>query len=73
MSKKKFSTKKAIKIGDVVKLKSGGKKMTVVKVHNENIICWYFFGDTIRANPLPPECLKKVSSFWSFFRLSSGR
>ncbi|MES2207313.1 MAG: DUF2158 domain-containing protein [Pseudomonadota bacterium] len=37
-----------LKIGDVVKVKSGSKKMTIEKIENEKITCIYASNDGIK-------------------------
>jgi len=34
-----------LKIGDVVKLKSGGPTMTVIRVEDEGVYCMWFIGE----------------------------
>ena len=34
-----------LKIGDVVKLKSGGPTMTVIRVEDEDVYCMWFIGE----------------------------
>jgi len=34
-----------LKIGDVVKLKSGGPTMTIIKVEDEDVYCKWFQGE----------------------------
>ena len=51
-----------LKVGDVVKLKSGGPHMTVVGViSKELLMCNWFDGQTVKANHFPHEALEKVS------------
>ena len=46
-----------LKIGDVVKLKSGGPNMTVQILNGNNISCSYFTGSTEHGN----YCLQSVN------------
>ena len=48
------------KIGDVVKLKSGGPDMTVKEINTENryITCVYFYNGDLRMAIIYPEVLK---------------
>ncbi len=51
-----------LKVGDVVKLKSGGPHMTVVGVISKDLLmCNWFDGQTVKANHVPHEALEKVS------------
>ncbi len=53
----------AFKVGDTVRLKSGGPVMTVVEVGADNVDCQWFTGDGApeRAG-FPPDALKSWES-----------
>lgn len=57
---------KKFKIGDVVRLKSSGPKMTVVRVRDEQhssvaVECmWFLPGGTVQADAFPHEALVAV-------------
>lgn len=52
-----------LKIGDVVKLKSGGPTMTVTKIEDEYVYCKWFQGeyhDKVDSGNFPPDSLHLV-------------
>ena len=52
-----------LKIGDVVKLKSGGPTMTIIKVENEEAYCKWFTGeyrDKVDSGYFPFDSLQLV-------------
>lgn len=51
----------AFKIGDVVKLKSGGPHMTVYHIEKDKISCFWISGDNKHEIRVPPETLIIVS------------
>ena len=57
-------TMETIQIGDLVKLKSGGPKMTVTAIagNRENCVCAWFDGATMREGNFHPGALTKVDS-----------
>ncbi|HEU4595590.1 MAG TPA: DUF2158 domain-containing protein [Pyrinomonadaceae bacterium] len=51
-----------IKVGDVVRLKSGGPDMTVVGVISKELfMCNWFDGQNVKASHFPPEALQRAS------------
>lgn len=60
MSNSKSNQK--LEIGDVVKLKSGGPKMTVTSVEEESFHCYWFAGeyDKVHFDHFPIGSLKKL-------------
>jgi uncharacterized protein YodC (DUF2158 family) len=51
-----------IKVGDVVKLKSGGPDMTVTKIIGDEAICDWFANDKRQRGTFKIETLKKDNS-----------
>jgi uncharacterized protein YodC (DUF2158 family) len=52
----------AFKVGDIVRLKSGGPKMTVTKVVGDRIHCEWFNDDNkVDFKVFPPEALEAVT------------
>jgi uncharacterized protein YodC (DUF2158 family) len=50
-----------LKKGDVVQLKSGGPKMTIVDIHSDgDIRCKWFEGSKVNEDSFPPYALNKV-------------
>lgn len=51
-----------VHLGSVVRLKSGGQAMTVVKVnHDGTLACHWFEEGVLRMNLYRPECLTVVA------------
>lgn len=48
-----------LKIGDIVKLKSGSPKMTVIHVYEDNIRCTWFDSKSIKDYVFAEPMLKK--------------
>lgn len=47
--------------GDIVVLKSGGPKMTIVSnCRNGEFVCYWFSGDSLQQNSIPECALKKI-------------
>lgn len=49
-----------LKVGDVVQLKSGGPKMTVSEIDEDNVFCQWFHNNRVQSACFAPEQLKKV-------------
>jgi len=49
-----------LKIGDLVKLKSGGRVMTVTNTKSAEIICQWFYKGDVKLGHFPPESLIRV-------------
>jgi uncharacterized protein YodC (DUF2158 family) len=47
-------------VGDVVRLKSGGPKMTVTKVDSKWITCNWFEGNKVHVDMFPSGALEKA-------------
>jgi uncharacterized protein YodC (DUF2158 family) len=48
----------AFKVGDKVKLKSGGPVMTVESISNGNVTCVWFAGSDAKYQAFPPATLE---------------
>lgn len=57
----------AFKIGDTVKLKSGGEVMTVEAVAQDAISCVWFNSKKIERSSFTPETLQKYEESFSIF------
>lgn len=54
-------TKRPLEIGDVVRLRSGGPKMTVERIEkSKSVLCTWFLNGQIQGNDFEPAALKRV-------------
>ena len=49
-----------MKVGDIVKLKSGGPPMTVIDINPAGIACSWFVDYKTRKDTFPPDSLEKT-------------
>ena len=50
---------KILNVGDLVKLKSGSRVMTVKDTGSAEIVCQWFYKGEVKLGYFPPESLKK--------------
>ena len=59
-----------LKVGDVVKLKSGGVKMTIEEIDNDgNVSCVWFDGTQLQRGEFPEITLMKFDSPKAGFKI----
>lgn len=60
-SETKSKKERALRVGDAVRLPSGGPHMTITVIHEKNAECvWITHSDGLRTTNLPLVCLKRV-------------